>query len=146
MSSVIHRFGHVLNIDCHKKMVHAFVLPYIQYCLPVWGNSQAGLHSKMDSSLLHIIRIILHNSHAEFTSETYTQSGILSFKSFLFLCNVCCMFNFVRNDALSFYINTFLNSDCAVHSTRSVSSFKVQPIVRSRKADELCFQISAVSD
>ena len=72
--------------------------------------------------------------------------AFLSSKSFLFLCNVCCMFNFVHNDALSFYINTFLNSDCAVYSTRSVSSFKVQPIVRSRKADELCFQISAVSD
>ena len=29
MSSVIKHFGHVLNIDCRKKMVHAFVLPHI---------------------------------------------------------------------------------------------------------------------
>ena len=42
------------------------------------------------------------------------------------------MFNFVYNDALSFYINKFLKNDCAVHSTGSVSSFKVQPILRNR--------------
>ena len=63
--------------------------------MPVWGNSQTGLQSKMDSSLLRIIRIILRDSHAEFTSETYTQSDILSFKSFLlYLMFAICLILF----------------------------------------------------
>ena len=109
MSGFIHHFIHVLNMDCQKKIVQAFVQPQVRYCLPVWDNSQTRQQTKIDASLLRTVRIVLQNTHTEFSRDTYALPGILSFKSVLFLSNVCCIFNFVHSDATPYYVNTLFN-------------------------------------
>ena len=59
-----------MNIDCRKKFVHAFVLPHLPFCVPIWGNTQSGLYTKMDNVLLRTIRIIINNRSAEFSEST----------------------------------------------------------------------------
>jgi hypothetical protein len=111
MSSVINRFGYTLNVDCRKKLIHAFVLPHLYYCLPIWGNSPVGLQTKMDAALQRTARIMLHDSRVKLDSVTYNATDIFNFKSVLFLRNVCRLFNFVSDNTLSFYTNSNLVSD-----------------------------------
>ena len=58
MIGTLHRFGHTLNTDCHKKIALVFILPHLQYCLPEWGNTSAGVQSQLDHTLLRAARVI----------------------------------------------------------------------------------------
>jgi Reverse transcriptase (RNA-dependent DNA polymerase) len=148
MTGVIHRFGHVLNIDCRKKIVHAFVLPHMRYCLPIWGNTQAGLRTKMDNMLERTTRIITNDRSAQINYSTYQLTGIRSFKFLLYLSNVSRMFNIVhdRSNCLLFNLNTNSANENSIYVTRNSANRKIVPIKLNRTADEHCFQVAAIRD
>ena len=62
--------------------------------------------------------MVLHNNKTEPNNDTTKITGILSFKSVLFLSNACRIFNFVQSDSLSFYSNTILTGLNAIHETK----------------------------
>ena len=146
MIGTLHHFRHTLNIDCRRKIAHAFILPHLRYCLPVWGNTSAGVQSQLDHTLLRAARVISKDRQATFGPDSYNATGVLSFKTFLFINNVCRLFHFINENTASFYDGTETN-ECrpnTVHSTRSACSRKLVPLLVKRKADELCFQVANV--
>jgi retron-type reverse transcriptase len=146
MTGVIHRFGRTLNADCRNKIVKAFVLPHLRYCVTVWGNSQTGLHTKMNNVLLRTVRIIMNNKSAVLDTDAYKFTGIFDFNNFVKLCNVCRVFNIVKDDLLDYYLNSSLVSVNAVHITRNSTHNKIVPITSKRAADCNCFQVEAIKN
>ena len=87
MSGVVNRLGKSINVDKLKKVIHAFVLPHIRYCLPVWCNANTGSYT--NRALERTIRIILYDRKATFDNQTRQLTNIISFKISLFFHNVC---------------------------------------------------------
>ena len=69
----------------------------------------------------------------------------MSFKSLLFLSNICCS-NFFRQNSLRNYTNTVLMSKSAIYNTRSVTSSKIQQLKHDRSADVYCFQVTGIKE
>jgi len=88
LTGVIQRFGSILNADCRKKLIHAFVTPHLRYCLPVWGSTLLGTKTAMNTVLLRAARIMLNNRHIELDNSTYAATGLCNFNTFLSFCNV----------------------------------------------------------
>ena len=127
-------------------MLYTFILPHLRYCLSVWGNTSAGVQSQLDHTLLRAARVISKDRQATFGPDSYDATGILSFKTFLFINNVGRLFHYINENTASFYFGTE-TVECrpnTVHSTRSACSRKLVPLLVKRKADELCFQVASV--
>ena len=96
--------------------------------------------------LLRAARVISKNQQAIFGPDSYDATGVLSFKTFLFINNVCRLFHFINENTVSFCVVTE-TVECrpnTVHSTRSACSRKLVPLLIKCKADELCFQVASV--
>ena len=61
MIGVINRFGTSVNCNTRTRVLTAFLLPKLTYCLPVWSaiNGKA-----IDRVLLRVARVVLHSKTA----------------------------------------------------------------------------------
>ena len=143
-TGVIHRFGNIFNVDCRKKLINSFVMLHVRYCLPVWGNSNAGSATKLNASLLCVARLVLHVKIAEFNTNTNEATGIMSFKLLVFLSNVCCISKFLQQNSLNNNTNTVLMHESVINNTRSATSSKIQLLKHDRSADVYCFQVADI--
>ena len=135
-----------LNTDCRRKIAHSFILPLLRYCLPVWGNTSARVQSQLDYTLHRAACVISKDRQAIFWPESYDATGVLSFKTFLFINNLCRLLHFINENTASFYVGTE-TVECrpnTVHSTRSACSRKLVPLLVKRMTDELYFQVASV--
>ena len=142
----IHRFGHTLDVNCRKKLYHAFVAPHLRFCVPVWGYTNAGTRCHTDRALLRATRIILNNRKAELSNDSYLATGISMFSMFVRYHTVCRIFIIITNSTVHYYLGTRLANEGAIYSTRNAAHNKIVPIKHSCICDELCFQLQAVSD
>ena len=146
MIGTLHRFGRTLNTDCRRKIAHAFILPHLRYCLPVWGKTSAGVQFQLNHTLLRAARVISKDRQAIFGPDSYDATRVLSLKIFLFMNNVCRLFHFINKNTASSYVGTETVEyrPNTVHSTRSARSRKLVLLLVKRKADELCFQVASI--
>ena len=96
--------------------------------------------------LLRAARVISKDRKATFEPDSYHATGVLSFKTFLFINNVRRLFHFINENTASFYVGTE-TVECrpnTVHSTWSACSQKLAPLLVKRKADELSFKVASV--
>ena len=77
MIGVLNRVGSTLNYQTRQRVVKAFVLPKLTYCLPIWGHLECGSRTAMDHTLLRMARVVLGNRAAVLDRDTYTATGIL---------------------------------------------------------------------
>ena len=126
MTGTIFRFGRTLNVDCHKRILQTFVLPHMRCCLPVRGNSTAGVTTHMDRTILRTARVILDDRHTELNNNTFTSHYQFRKVTFIQLC-------------MSHYLPAFKTALCtttntgmqlavirAQHTTRSTTKNKSQ--------------------
>ena len=146
MYGTIQRFGNTVNADCPKKIFHAFALPIIRYCLPVWGNTSTGCQSSLNRALFKTIRVITNNNFAELNRDSFVATGICYFKRLLSSNNVCRIFNIVRDSSVDYYLNTKMSSDGVVNCTRSATHCKIVPLNPFRIVNGHCFQIATIRD
>ena len=141
MIGTSHRFGHPLKTDCRRKIAYALILPHLRYCLPVRGNISAGVQSQLDHTFLKSTCVISKDRQTTFGPDSYNATGVLSFKTILFINNACQRFYFINENTASFYVGTETveRMPNTVHSTRSACSRKLVPLLVKRKADELFF-------
>ena len=77
MIGVLIRLGSTLNYQTRQRVVKAFVLPKLTYCLPIWGHLECRSRTAMDHTLLRMARVILGNRAAVLDHDIYTDTGIL---------------------------------------------------------------------
>ena len=143
-TGIIHIIGNILIMDCPKKLINAFVMPHVRYCIPVWGNSNARSAIKLNALLLRVAKLLLHDKTAEL--NTYEATGLMSFSSLLYLSNVCCISNFLQQNFLRNYTNTVLMRESGIQNKRSATSSKIQQLKHDRSADAYCLQVAGIKD
>ena len=77
MIGVLNILGSTFNYQTHQRVVKAFVLSKLMYCLPIWGHLECGSRTAMDHTLLRMARVVLGNRAALLDRNTYTATGIL---------------------------------------------------------------------
>jgi ribonuclease P/MRP protein subunit RPP40 len=56
--AAIRRFGRCLNMKTRLLAFNAFVRPHLDYCLPVWGNTNATIGGDFDKVLLRCLQCV----------------------------------------------------------------------------------------
>ena len=75
----------VLKRKVLLQLYHSFVIPYLKYCVEIWGNaSDIHLHQFITAEN-KIVRIITFSSYSSHTKIIFNQLNILPFKHLLFL-------------------------------------------------------------
>ena len=77
MIGVLNRLGPTLNYQTRQRVIKAFVLPKLTFCLPIWGHLKSGSRTALNHTLLRMTRVVLGNRAAVLDHNTYTASGIL---------------------------------------------------------------------
>ena len=70
MIGVLNRLGSTLNYQIHQRVVKAFVLPKLTYCLSIWGHLECRSRTAMDHTLLRKARVVLGNRAAATLTQT----------------------------------------------------------------------------
>ena len=79
MAGVLRRFGSSLNCTARLRIFHAFILPHVKYCLPIWGNMLQSHCTVFDSTIRRCAQLIQRNPRATLNSQTFINTGILPF-------------------------------------------------------------------
>ena len=75
----------VLKRKVLLQLYHSFVIPYLIYCVEIWGNaSDIHLH-QLSTTQKKFVRIITFSSYSSHTKINFNQLNILPFKHLLFL-------------------------------------------------------------
>ena len=77
MISVLNRPRLTINYQMRQRVVKAFVLPKLTYCLPIWGYLECRSRTAMDHTLLRMMRVVLGNRAVVLDRDTYAATGIL---------------------------------------------------------------------
>ena len=82
----------MLDYKAMRTVYCALVLPYISYCLEVWGNTY-----KSNTKLLYLLqrralRIIYNANYGEHTNVLFINSGLLKFYELVELQTLLVMF------------------------------------------------------
>ena len=79
MVGVLNRFGSSLNTNTRQRILQAFVIPKVTFCLPVWGHVENKQCAAMDHVLQRAARVVLHDKTASLNRQTYDVTGLVSF-------------------------------------------------------------------
>ena len=77
MIGIPNRLGSTLNYQTRQRVIKAFVLPKLTYCLPIWVHLECGSRTAMDHTLLRIARVVSGNRASVLDRDTYTAKSIL---------------------------------------------------------------------
>ena len=72
--------------------------------MPVWDNTLAEFQSQFNHMLLGAVLVISKNQLRNSGPELHDATEILSFKTFLFIYNVCRLFHIINKNTSSFYV------------------------------------------
>ena len=137
--NTIRRFGRTLNSKTRVLAFNSYIRPHIEYCLPVWGNTNATTTKAMDRVLQRTIKILSNNQQiSALNKEAFVTYNIPSFNSIVLLHNMSLMFNVMHNSAQVMFDDmnvTLLNTN---HLTRASQHYKLQ----SRKLNFTCTEQS----
>ena len=104
-----------LNRKSLLNLYHAFVFPYLTYCIEIWGNA-SDIH--LDALLKvqkKIIRIITYSSYLAHTDEIFKELNILPVYK-LKLQRICLQMFKYANNTLPEAISELFISNTAYHS------------------------------
>ena len=113
-----HIFGCMLDSLTCQRVFNAFIMSHILYSLPVWGNLPVSHCHLFDRKLLRCAKMIQQNVHAELDNNTFIATGILPFRQFIFIRNVCVVFKILSNNECQRYFHTNCFYDVSQHITR----------------------------
>jgi hypothetical protein len=142
MTGVLNRFGATLNCDSRKRILNAFVMPKMLFCLPVWCHINKSTEKAMDRMLLVTSRIVLRNKNSVLGRLTCASSGILPFASLSAFRCLLTVHSLLGNDTAD-YLPKLLSDPCSQRNTRSTEGRKCVIPRHSKTSDEQCFYYSA---
>ena len=92
---LIRRSQHMLDSRCLLLLYNALVLPYLNYCLQIWGSSYVSKFSRLITLQKKIIRIIDHAYYLEHTSPIFKKYQILKFPDLVKASHINVMHNYL---------------------------------------------------
>ncbi len=85
---VMRRVKHILNFKSLLLLYYAFVFPYLNYCVEVWGNTyNTNLHPLiiLQKRTICIVCNVKHNEH---TNDLFLRAAVLKFQDLIKLKTV----------------------------------------------------------
>lgn len=143
MLGVLNRFGSALNTNCRLRILHAFILPKLTYCTPVWCWVNKGTTNALDTTLQRAGRIVLRNRAAVLNSAMYEATDLLPFNILAQLKSLVRVHALLSRDDYQAYLPPLISEGESQHATRSASGRRLHTPEHTRTADECCFHYAA---
>lgn len=94
---LIRRAQYILD-SCHLLLLYnAFILPFLTYCLQVWGSTYPSKLSRLTILQKKIIRIIDSADHRAHTSPIFKKYKVLKVSDLVKYVHICLLHNFLTN-------------------------------------------------
>ena len=94
---LIRRAQHILDTKYLLLLYNALVLPFLNYCLQIWGNSYTSNLSNLVTAQKKIIRIVDHAGSRAHTSPIFKKHKILKLMDLVKNCHLNIMHNYLTN-------------------------------------------------
>lgn len=104
--AVLHKVKDLLNKKCLHILYSSLVLPYMSYCVEVWGNAYKTNMDPINKLQKKAIRIINKVGYRESTNQLFIGSVTLKFFDIVYLKTLEVLFRVVNN-SLPVCIQTF---------------------------------------
>ena len=117
MAGVLRRFSSSLNCTTRLRIFHAFILLHVKYCL-LQSHCKA-----FDNTIRRCAQLIQRNPRATLNSQTFINTGMLSFKQLVCFSNAVSAFNIISRNEIDFYLHTDLFAKTS-HSSRQTTGRK----------------------
>ena len=78
--SIIKKVKNILNSDTLKTLYNSLILPYINYCCQVWGNTSKYLIKKVVILQKRVVRIICKCNYKAHTAPLFKKCKLLKLK------------------------------------------------------------------
>ena len=133
----------VLKRKVLLQLYHSFVIPYLIYCVEIWGNaSDIHLH-QLITTQKKIVRIITFSSYSSHTTIIFKQLNILPFKHLPFLRIGLQMFKY-ESGQLPDALNMFFVKNRSVHNYNTRNKDKLRPTVAKHAYRDRDFRLVGV--
>ena len=139
MVGVINRLGNALNTNTRQRILQAFVMPKLTYCLPVWGRLCSKSNTAMDHTLLRAARVVLHNRTAELNKATFLSTDILPFSELATMRCLLAVHRILSDDDNSSYVPPLLARSGSQIITRNTTGRRFSIPKHRLTATEHCF-------
>ena len=115
-----------LNKKSLLDLYHAFVYPYLTYCIEVWGNmSNVHLDALVKIQKKKIVRIITYSPYLAHTDELFKDLNILPIHKLMLQRVSLQMFKYSRNTLPEVISELFIINDTFYsHNTRNKNKLR----------------------
>ena len=104
---LIRRSQYLLDSGSLLLLYNALVLPFLTYCLQLWGSSYASNFSRLITLQKRIIRIIDHSGSRDHTSPIFKKYSVIKFLDLIELSHVNVMHSFLMSTLPPVIANNF---------------------------------------
>jgi len=121
---LLSRARKVLNVSSLITLYNSLILPYLMYCIEVWGSAKAldlQMLIKLQKRALRIISSVNYRAH---THDLFVKHKILKLPQIYMLCVLCFMFKFYKNMLPSVF-NSLFSMNVNVYNTRQENNLYV---------------------
>ena len=94
---LIRRAKHILDSGHLLLLYNAFVLPFLTYCLQVWGNTYPSKLSRLTILQKKFIRMIDSADQRAHTSPIFKKYNVLKLDDLIKYVNINVLHNFITN-------------------------------------------------
>ena len=122
--SVLYKFKHIFDHNALRILYCSLILPYLTYCVEVWGNSFKSHLAKIEIIQKRAVRIICGARHLEHTSKLFGDLKLLKFTDIIKHRTLLFMYKAYNNLLPVNLQKMFTVVGNAYHDTRQVKNFK----------------------
>ena len=94
---LIRRAEYLLDSRCLLLLYNAFVLPFLNYCVQIWGSTYDTNFLNLITAQKKAIRIVDHAGWRDHTSPIFKKYNVLKFLDLVKISQINVMHNFLRN-------------------------------------------------
>ena len=139
--AILYKVKDILNKSSLYMLYCSFILPYISYCLEVWGNAYKTTTNPVFILQKRAIRIVSKVAYREPSNQLFIKLKALKFKDLVDLKIVHLMYKAEKNELPENILQTFTRRE-SHYDLRGVCMFD-QPLVRTN-TKEHCISVRGV--
>ena len=122
---LIRRAKHMLDSRCLLLLYNALILPFLNYCLQIWGSSYPSNLANLVIAQKKIMRIIDNAGYRDHTSPIYKKYKVLKLTDLISICHINIMHNYLTNTLPSSIASHFSLCPQSDRVSRSPQHFNV---------------------
>ena len=141
---VMRRAGQILNNHSLLLLYHAFVLPYMSYCVEIWGNTYKTNLSPLVILQKRAIRSVYNKKYNEHTNHLFLRAASLKFPDLVNLSTAQIIYR-AKNHTLPHNLQTFFSEreGCKRYDLRGANKLQQKGARTTLKS--MCITIKGTS-